>query len=155
VHPAVTPAASTQAENLATARRRDRAGNGHRTGSPDKRGMAARSRAIRHALRDPAGGGWVYDEQRLVVAMATGSCSCGRPCGSRPKRGPLEEVGLPSTASSAEWTELIMVAVVLGVDPAKRSNAVSVIDGRERELVCLQVVNDSNGYWQLLALGRQ
>ncbi len=48
-----------------------------------------------------------------------------------------------------------MVAAVLGVDPAKRSNAVSVIDGRERELVCLQVVNDSNGYWQLLALGRQ
>jgi len=87
VQPAVTPAASTQAENLATARRRDRAGNGHRTGSLDKRGMAARSRAIRHALRDPAGGGWVYDEQRLVVAMATGSCSCGRPCGSRPKRG--------------------------------------------------------------------
>jgi len=51
--------------------------------------------------------------------------------------------------------ELVMVAVVLGVDPAKRSNAVSVIDDRERELACLQVVNDSSGYRQLLALGRQ
>lgn len=64
--------ASTQAENLQTARRRDRAGNGHRLGSADKRGMAARSRAIRDALRDPAGPGWVYDEQRLDAAMAAG-----------------------------------------------------------------------------------
>ncbi len=63
--------ASTQAENLQTARRRDRAGNGHRVGSAGRRGMAARSRAIRDALRGPAGG-WAYDPGRLAAAIADG-----------------------------------------------------------------------------------
>lgn len=52
--------ASTQAENLDTARRRNRLGTKCRAGRADRRGMAARSRAIRDALRDPTGGGYIY-----------------------------------------------------------------------------------------------
>lgn len=62
---------STQAENLQTARRCDRAGNGHHVGSADRRGRVARSRAIRDALRGPAGG-WVYHPGRLAAAIADG-----------------------------------------------------------------------------------
>jgi transposase len=48
-----------------------------------------------------------------------------------------------------------MVAVVIGVDPAKRSHAVEVIDDHERTLATLQVVNDNDGYRQLRVLARR
>jgi transposase len=48
-----------------------------------------------------------------------------------------------------------MTGVVIGVDPAKRSHAVAVIDERERTLAAIQVVNDNVGYRQLRALARQ
>jgi transposase len=48
-----------------------------------------------------------------------------------------------------------MTAVVIGVDPAKRSHAIEVIDERERTLAAEQFVNDNDGYRQMRALGRR
>src|SRR5436305_727851 len=48
-----------------------------------------------------------------------------------------------------------MTTVVIGVDPAKRSHAVEVIDERERTLAAAQFVNDNDGYRQMRALGRR
>jgi len=60
--------AGSQAENLATAARRDRSSGWRHTGRADRRGMAARSRAIRAAL---AGG---YDPDRLAAVLTAGDC---------------------------------------------------------------------------------
>jgi transposase len=48
-----------------------------------------------------------------------------------------------------------MTAVVIGVDPAKRSHAIEVIDERERTLAAGLFVNDNDGYRQLRSLGRR
>jgi transposase len=48
-----------------------------------------------------------------------------------------------------------MARVVLGVDPAKRSHTVVVLDRDETELAGLRVANDSAGYRELLRLGRR
>jgi transposase len=48
-----------------------------------------------------------------------------------------------------------MTAVVIGVDPAKRSHAIEVIDERERTLASAQFVNDNDGYRQMRALARR
>ena len=48
-----------------------------------------------------------------------------------------------------------MVAVVIGVDPAKRSHAMAVLDEREEQLAALQVGNDSSGYRAMLALAKR
>jgi len=62
---------------------------------------------------------------------------------------------MPSLSSiDGDW-EVGMTAVVIGVDPAKRSHAIEVIDERERTLAAEQFVNDNDGYRQLRALGRR
>ena len=43
-------------------------------------------------------------------------------------------------------------AVVLGIDPAKRSHAMAVIDGREQQLAQPQVPNSNDGYREMLRL---
>lgn len=48
-----------------------------------------------------------------------------------------------------------MTAVVIGVDPAKRSHAMAVLDAREEQLAVLQVGNDSAGYRAMLALAKR
>lgn len=48
-----------------------------------------------------------------------------------------------------------MTAVVIGVDPAKRSHAMAVLDEREEQLAALQVGNDSAGYRAMLALAKR
>ncbi len=48
-----------------------------------------------------------------------------------------------------------MTAVVIGVDPAKRSHAMVVLDGREGQLAVLQVANDTAGYRAMLALAKR
>jgi transposase len=48
-----------------------------------------------------------------------------------------------------------VTAVVIGVDPAKRSHAMAVLDGREEQLAALQVGNDSAGYRAMLALAKR
>lgn len=48
-----------------------------------------------------------------------------------------------------------MAQVVIGVDPAKRSHAMAVLDGGERQLAALQVGNDNAGYRQMRALARR
>ena len=48
-----------------------------------------------------------------------------------------------------------MAAVVIGVDPAKRSHAMAVLDEREQQLAALQVVNDSAGYRDMLRLAKR
>ncbi len=65
--------AGTQAENLTAAARRDRVSNRWLWGAADRRGMAARSRAIREALR----GG--YDPDRLAAAMSLGDPRANQP----------------------------------------------------------------------------
>jgi transposase len=51
--------------------------------------------------------------------------------------------------------EAEMTAVMIGVDPAKRSHAMAVIDDREKSLATLQVGNDSAGYREMLRLARR
>jgi transposase len=46
-------------------------------------------------------------------------------------------------------------AVVLGVDPAKRSHAMAVLDEREQLLAQLQVPNSNDGYREMLRLARR
>jgi transposase len=48
-----------------------------------------------------------------------------------------------------------MTAVMIGVDPAKRSHAMAVIDDREDSLAMLQVGNDSAGYREMVRLARR
>lgn len=47
------------------------------------------------------------------------------------------------------------MAVVIGVDPAKRTHAMAVIDEREEQLAALQVGNDSDGYRAMLTLAKR
>ena len=58
--------AGSQAENLATAARRDRSSGWRHTGRADRRGMATRARAIRAALLDG------HDSDRLAAVLAAG-----------------------------------------------------------------------------------
>jgi transposase len=51
--------------------------------------------------------------------------------------------------------EADVTAVVIGVDPAKRSHAMAVLDQREEQLAALQVGNDSAGYRAMLALAKR
>ena len=48
-----------------------------------------------------------------------------------------------------------MAAVMIGVDPAKRSHAMAVLDERETQLSALQVGNDSSGYRDMVRLVRR
>jgi transposase len=48
-----------------------------------------------------------------------------------------------------------MSAVVIGVDPAKRSHAIEVIDGRERTQASGVFTNDNSGYRQMRAVAAQ
>jgi transposase len=48
-----------------------------------------------------------------------------------------------------------MTAVMIGVDPAKRSHAMAVLDGRETQLAAVQVGNDSAGYREMIRLARR
>ncbi len=48
-----------------------------------------------------------------------------------------------------------MTAVVIGVDPAKRTHAMAVLDDREQQLAALQVANDSAGYRAMLTLAKR
>ena len=47
-----------------------------------------------------------------------------------------------------------MTAVIIGVDPNKRSHAMAVLDGRENELAALQISNDNAGYQKMLRLAK-
>jgi transposase len=51
--------------------------------------------------------------------------------------------------------EADVTAVVIGVDPAKRSHAMAVLDKSEEQLAALQVGNDSAGYRAMLALAKR
>ncbi len=48
-----------------------------------------------------------------------------------------------------------MTTVVIGVDPAKRSHSMAVVDDREQQLAALTVVNDSAGYRDMLRLAKR
>ncbi len=48
-----------------------------------------------------------------------------------------------------------MTAVMIGVDPAKRSHAMAVLDGNENELAALQIGNDNAGYREMLRLAKK
>jgi transposase len=48
-----------------------------------------------------------------------------------------------------------MTAVTIGVDPAKRSHAMAVLDGNENELAALQVRNDNAGYREMVRLAKR
>jgi len=48
-----------------------------------------------------------------------------------------------------------VTAVMIGVDPAKRSHAMAVLDLAEELLAALQVVNDSAGYRDMLRLAKR
>jgi hypothetical protein len=44
---------------------------------------------------------------------------------------------------------------MIGVDPAERSHAMAVLDGREEQLAALGVLNDSAGYRDMPRLARR
>lgn len=44
---------------------------------------------------------------------------------------------------------------MIGVDPAKHSHTMAVLDGAERQLAALQVANDNDGYQGMLRLARR
>lgn len=48
-----------------------------------------------------------------------------------------------------------MTAVMIGVDPVKRSHAMAVLDGNENEQAMLQVRNDNDGYREMLRLAKR
>jgi transposase len=48
-----------------------------------------------------------------------------------------------------------MTAVMIGVDPAKRSHAMAVLDGTEGQLAALRVGNDRAGYRDMVRLARR
>jgi transposase len=64
------------------------------------------------------------------------------------------KVGLPGLAIS-HFEEAVVAAVMIGVDPAKRSHAMAVLDGHEEQLAALEVGNDSAGYRAMLALAKR
>jgi len=45
--------------------------------------------------------------------------------------------------------------MMIGLDPAKHSHAMAVLDGAERQLAALQVANDDDGYRAMLRLARR
>ena len=45
--------------------------------------------------------------------------------------------------------------VMIGLDPAKHSHAMAVLDGAERQLAALQVANDNEGYRAMMLLARR
>ena len=45
--------------------------------------------------------------------------------------------------------------VMIGLDPAKHSHAMAVLDSAERQLAALQVANDNDGYRAMLRLARR
>lgn len=45
--------------------------------------------------------------------------------------------------------------VIIGIDPAKHSHALAVLDGTEQQLAALQVSNDNEGYRAMLRLARR
>jgi transposase len=51
--------------------------------------------------------------------------------------------------------EADVTAVVIGVDPAKRTHAMAVVDQHEEQLAALQVGNDSAGYRAMLTLAKR
>jgi transposase len=51
--------------------------------------------------------------------------------------------------------EADVTAVVIGIDPAKRTHAMAVLDEREEQLAALQVTKDSAGYRAMLALAKR
>jgi transposase len=48
-----------------------------------------------------------------------------------------------------------MRAVMIGIDPAKRSHAMAVLGKDEEQLAALQVANDNDGYRQMLQLAKR
>jgi transposase len=48
-----------------------------------------------------------------------------------------------------------VAAVMIGVDPAKRTHAMAVLDAHEEQLAALEVTNDSAGYRAMLALAKR
>src|SRR3954447_20249553 len=48
-----------------------------------------------------------------------------------------------------------VTAVVIGIDPAKRTHAMAVLDEHEEQLAALQVGNDSAGYRAMLVLAKR
>jgi transposase len=65
------------------------------------------------------------------------------------------KVGLPDLAIHRFDEEAQMVAVVIGIDPAKRSHAMAVLGPDEQQLAALEVVNDSAGYRDMLRLAKR
>ena len=66
------------------------------------------------------------------------------------------EVGLPfPAANDSEWRGVVLAEVIVGVDPAKRSHTIAVIDSHETVLGTLRVENSNAGYRQLMAFVRQ
>ena len=57
--------------------------------------------------------------------------------------------------SSFDDREVVVSAVVIGVDPAKRSHAIEVIDGRERTQAAGVFANDNVGYRQMREIARR
>jgi transposase len=57
--------------------------------------------------------------------------------------------------SSLDGWEVVMSAVVIGVDPAKRSHAIEVIDDRERTQAAGVFGNDNAGYRQMREIARR
>src|SRR4051812_13667947 len=51
--------------------------------------------------------------------------------------------------------EEAMVAVMIGVDPAKRSHAMAVLAHDEEQLAALQVTNDTDGYAAMMRLAKR
>jgi transposase len=45
--------------------------------------------------------------------------------------------------------------VMIGVDPAKRSHAIAVLDSNERQLAALEIENNNDGYREMLRLARK
>ncbi|MGN6472100.1 MAG: IS110 family transposase [Mycobacteriales bacterium] len=64
------------------------------------------------------------------------------------------KVGLPGFAIP-HIEEADVAAVMIGVDPAKRSHAMAVLDGHEEQLAALEVGNDTAGYRAMLTLAKR
>lgn len=62
---------------------------------------------------------------------------------------------MPSRRPFDDEESELMVAVVIGVDPAKRSHTIEVIDGRERVLAAEWFENTNAGYRAMRALARR
>jgi hypothetical protein len=62
---------------------------------------------------------------------------------------------MPSRRPFDDKESWLMAAVVIGVDPAKRSHTVEGIDGREQVLATGRFDNDNTGYRAMRALGKR